>query len=159
MGVWLMAQVIFRTVDNTQADVVKNRQMYKSGDVVTIVEDSHQWGEAESKLVWVANGNDAALWPGGFFILRVIDATVAELMYLLEEAGDIIPDNGLDPSDPEYIPPTLDRKNANYKRRKHWTDYQSMYDAQNKPTQRDLDRDAEYTVTIGAVNNYFKVKA
>lgn len=154
-----MAQVILRTVDNAQIDPARNRLMYKAGDVIAIVEDAHQWGEAESKLVWIANGNDPELWPGGFFILRIPDATVAELQYLLEESGDWIPPVG-DPAtlDPELYLPGYYINNANRKRRKHWTDFVYLYASLNNPTRKRLDAEGEYTVTLGMINNYFKVK-
>ena len=151
-----MAQIIFRTVDNSQADVAKNRLMYKTGDVVTVVDDSHLWGEGESKRVWIDNGKDPDLWPGGFFILMIPDMAVAEAMYLLDEAGDtedvVVPGPDGDEVHTRFI------NNGNRKRRGNYVDFNELYNSLNKPTQRALDEFGDYTVTMGMVNNYLKVK-
>lgn len=153
-----MAQVIFRTIDNSHTDVAKNRVMYKTGDVVTVVEDSHLWGEGESKLVWTANGNDPALWPGGFFILRITGMLVADAMYLLEEAGDWVPEVGDIELDPETYVAGHYLNNANRKRRANFVDFVTLYNSLNSPTRNQLDADGEYTVTLGMVSQYLKIK-
>jgi hypothetical protein len=76
-------------------------EFFKDGDPLVIVEDGAAWGRRESKDVWVAeglagvdadgvnrSGQTAANWPGGFFILRVLATTAAQVINFLQANAD-----------------------------------------------------------------------
>lgn len=73
-----MAEILIRIVNNTNSDPVKDAWCYKAGDPVLVMPDNWVWGRCESKAQWIADGNTAASWPGGFAIIKVPGAPVSD---------------------------------------------------------------------------------
>jgi hypothetical protein len=91
-----MAQILIKIGDQDGRP-----EFFKDGDPMVVVDDGAPWGRRESKDVWVAeglagvdadgvdrSGQTAANWPGGFFILRVLATTAAQVINFLQAHAD-----------------------------------------------------------------------
>lgn len=85
-----MAELLIRTVNG------ENAKRYMEGDVVAVCPDGHVFGRMESLEVWLAEGRDAAAWPGGFAIVRLPGMSVEDARQYLEEVPVLgLPENGM----------------------------------------------------------------
>lgn len=60
-----MAKLLIRTLDG------ENIERYMHGDIVAVLPDTHVFGRMESLEVWIAEGRDPSLWPGGFLVIEL----------------------------------------------------------------------------------------
>lgn len=69
-----MAELLFRNVDNTNPDPIKNvENCYKRDDLVLSYPDKHIWGRMESKIRWLLEGRPEEDWPNRFYIIKMPD--------------------------------------------------------------------------------------
>lgn len=64
--------------------IVSNQSNIAKGEIVTIVEDSHQFTHNECMAEWISKGNSPQAWFRTFSLVRVTDKTKSELDYLTE---------------------------------------------------------------------------
>lgn len=76
-----MAKLLIRTIEG------ENIERYMRGDIVAVLPDTHVFGRMESMEVWIAEGRNPALWPGGFLIVELtgLSESVAQA-YLVRTA-------------------------------------------------------------------------
>lgn len=72
-----MAEVLIRARTNGASAA-----HWQLGDIVYIAPDGHTWGKLETKAAWVASGEDPALWPGGFWLIKIPGVSVDVIRYL-----------------------------------------------------------------------------
>ena len=88
-----MCELLVRARHTLTADTIKNRGIWRRGDIIRIEQDGYQWGTQERKTNWVAVGNDPTTWHKNTFLVKIPGLGKVKLETLLtsEESISTLP--------------------------------------------------------------------
>lgn len=107
--------------------------------IVNVFEDGHVWGRFESKQIWIAEGNSAALWPqqGRMAILKIPGVLAEKALSLLNT--QLVDDAGV----PVFT----------VFRRKEW---KLVFDTLPLAVRNEVLSTGEYTTTVVAIRSFLR---
>lgn len=84
-----MAEILLYLKDNTHPDPQEDeRGCWKRGYIVSVKPDGGPWARKESIEVWIAQGGTKQDWHGVTAIIKIPDATVADVQHLIQTVNE-----------------------------------------------------------------------
>ena len=79
-----MCEILVYSLDQINSDsIIDRRSSFKSGMVVRVEKDGHEWGRMESKVNFISSGHPESNWNNEFVIIKVPKTPVEDFLHLL----------------------------------------------------------------------------